>query len=80
MRASRAPWVRKPEPARQCASCAHFRNDPAYLESAFPGLTSLSSGYASVRANDGLCARHQLYLGAGDWCGAYASRNERKPE
>jgi hypothetical protein len=80
MRASRALRVREPEPARQCASCAHFRNDPAYLESAFPGLTSLSSGYGSVRSNDGLCARHELYLGAGAWCGAYLRRNEKQTE
>jgi hypothetical protein len=56
------------EPGQSCRSCVHFRNEPAYLEAAFKGLTSLSSGYASVRADDGLCLRHERYLGARSWC------------
>jgi hypothetical protein len=47
-----------------CGSCAHFRNDPAYLETLFSGLSSLSSAYASVRGDDGHCRRHDRYLGA----------------
>jgi hypothetical protein len=50
-------------PPRQCGSCRHFRNDPLYLEGAIPGLTSLSSGSASVRANDGLCLMHGRFVG-----------------
>jgi hypothetical protein len=60
--------------APYCRDCAHFRNDPAYLERVFPGLTSLSSGYASVRAEDGLCLRHDRYLGARCWCADFAAR------
>ena len=52
----------------RCGSCAHFRNDPAYIETLFPGLTSLSSGDASVRGDDGHCLRHDRYLGAGSSC------------
>jgi hypothetical protein len=37
----------------ECAGCRFFRNDAAYLETVFAGLTSLSSGYGSVRAEDG---------------------------
>jgi len=51
-----------------CQQCQHFQNDPALIEVAYPGLTVLSSGFASVRDFDGLCAHHQLYLSARDTC------------
>jgi hypothetical protein len=51
-----------------CRSCVHFRNDPEYLERLLSGLTSLSSGYASVLADDGLCGRHQRQCSADFWC------------
>ena len=55
-------------PQGRCRSCADFRNDADYLEAALPGLTSLGSGHASVRAADGICIRHDRYLGADSWC------------
>jgi hypothetical protein len=51
-----------------CRNCAHFNADPAMIEQAYPGLTALSSGYASVRDEDGLCNYHQIYLSANDSC------------
>jgi hypothetical protein len=54
-----------------CGTCGHFRNDPAYIEAAFKGMTSFSSGYASARANDGLCTQHDLYLSADSYCPRY---------
>lgn len=48
--------------------CTHFRNDPAFLEQAFGGLTSLGSAYASVRAEDGICLLHGRYLTARASC------------
>jgi hypothetical protein len=60
-----------PAPAR-CGTCRHFRNDPAYIEAAFKGLTSFSSGYASARADDGLCTQHDLYLSADCYCPRYS--------
>ena len=51
-----------------CAGCSHFRNDPAYLEGAFSGLASLSSGYASVIADDGLCLQHDRLTSGRSWC------------
>ena len=54
--------------AGRCGSCAHFRNDPAYLEAALPGLVVMSSGYASVVAEDGICLRHDRYLAARSSC------------
>jgi hypothetical protein len=51
-----------------CQHCAYFQNDPAYIEAAYPGLTVMSSGFASVRDKDGICSYNQIYLSAGDSC------------
>jgi hypothetical protein len=59
------------EPQPQCRACDHFRNDAKYLESVFKGLTSLSSGYGSVRSDDGICLRHDRYLGARSSCAEF---------
>ena len=56
-----------------CGSCRHFRNDPAYLEAAMPGLSSLSSAFASARADDGLCLTHDRYLSARASCARFAA-------
>ena len=55
-----------------CRSCAHFRNDPAWLERTLPGLASLSSAYAAVRDEDGLCLAHGRFTGARQVCPTYA--------
>jgi hypothetical protein len=65
-------------PNAECGHCLHFQNHPAALEMTWPGLTSLSSGFSSVRAQDGLCNRHDLYLSAGDSCIDYAARPNLK--
>jgi hypothetical protein len=54
--------------AVSCAGCRHFMNKPAALEAALPGLSTLSSAYSAVRAEDGLCALHDRYLGADSLC------------
>jgi len=51
-----------------CQKCAHFQNDPAFIEQVYRGLTAMSSGYASVRDRDGFCNYHQIYLSALDNC------------
>jgi hypothetical protein len=58
-----------------CLHCRHFRNAPAYLEEVFKGLNTLSSGYASVRKDDGICVEHDLYLSATARCGRFAARS-----
>jgi hypothetical protein len=63
-----------PHQTGQCASCVHFRNDPAVLEWLFKGLTSLGSGYSSARANDGVCVRHDRYLSARSSCAEFHAR------
>jgi hypothetical protein len=59
--------------ARECRRCRHFRNDAKFLESALPGLTIMSSGYGSTRADDGICLRHDRYLGAHSTCADFSA-------
>ncbi len=51
---------------RSCVNCKFFINDPDRVEQAIPGLTALSSAYASVRADAGICSRHDRFLAP--WC------------
>ncbi|MHB8207497.1 hypothetical protein [Mucilaginibacter sp.] len=57
-----------------CGQCVHFQSDPAIIEAAYPGLKTMSSGYASVRDQDGLCNYNQLYLSARDSCPHFTLR------
>jgi len=57
-----------------CQRCIHFENNPAVIEKTYPGLTAMSSGYASVRHRDGLCSRNDIYLSAGDSCPHFTAR------
>jgi len=59
----------------RCLHCRHFRNAPDYLEGVFNGLASLSSGYASVRKDDGVCLEHDLYLSAMAGCERFTARH-----
>jgi hypothetical protein len=52
----------------RCRACAYFRNDPAYLEAVFAGLSAMSSAWGSTRAEDGLCLKHDRYLSADAGC------------
>ena len=60
--------------AGRCGGCAHFRDDPAYLEAAMPGMASLSSAHGSVRGDDGICLRHDRYLSARAGCSDFSAR------
>jgi hypothetical protein len=60
--------------AQICLGCRHFSHAPLEIESAFPGLSSLSSAYAAVRADDGICEVHGRYVTAASTCNAYLSR------
>jgi hypothetical protein len=59
------------ESTGRCATCSQFRNDPAFIERAMPGLVSMGSAHASVRAEDGVCLRHDRYLSARSSCADY---------
>ena len=57
-----------------CQKCTYFKNDPVFVEEAYPGLTSFSSGFASVRDQDGFCDYNELYLSARDSCSSFVPR------
>jgi len=48
----------------KCGVCRFFTGAPAALERAVPGLNALSSAYGSVRADTGLCERHDVFVTA----------------
>jgi hypothetical protein len=60
----------------RCVDCRHFRNSPEYLEATFKGLAALSSGYASVRKDDGVCGEHDIYLSAMSSCERFSLRTK----
>ena len=55
-----------------CADCRYFNGRPCDIEAALPGLSSLSSAYAAVRSDDGICVLHDRYVAASSLCAAYA--------
>ena len=59
---------------RRCRACRSFRNDPVFMEATFPGLNVLSSAWASVRADDGVCLRHERHLSAEATCPDFERR------
>ena len=60
--------------APSCLDCSQFNAAPLDIEAALPGLATLSSAYASVRANDGLCAQHERYVAASSVCAQHRAR------
>lgn len=63
-----------PAPEVACGRCTRFDGRPHAIEAAFPGLASMGSGSASVRAQDGLCALHGRYLPASAFCADFEAR------
>jgi hypothetical protein len=61
----------------RCATCSWFHNDPLEMEQAIVGLNVMSSGHASVRAEDGLCERLERYLSAQYHCDQYQARADK---
>jgi hypothetical protein len=61
-----------PVRADSCTDCRHFNGRPPDIEAALPGLSSLSSAYAAVRSDDGICALHDRYVAATSLCAEYA--------
>ena len=57
--------------AARCALCRSFQASAQGIEAQLPGLRILSSAFASVRASDGLCARHERYVSAASGCEAF---------
>ncbi len=67
------PYARK----RKCLDCAHFCNAPALMEDEIPGLQVMGSGWASVRASDGLCGKHDIYLAGYYACEDFTPADEK---
>jgi hypothetical protein len=59
---------------RRCADCLHFDGAAGTLEAEIPGLAVMGSGYASVRADDGLCRLHDRYLSGRSRCERFERR------
>jgi len=57
-----------------CGNCKFFNNQPQKMEEEFAGLTTLSSGYGSVRHQDGICNKIKRYLSFYDSCSGYAPK------
>ena len=58
----------------RCRNCRHFRNDAAFVESAFAGLSALGSAWGSTCSDDGLCLRHDRHLSADSYCPDFTPR------
>lgn len=58
----------------QCIRCRHALLRPDHLEAAIPGLNILSSAYGSVRAETGLCRRHDKFITARSACADFESQ------
>jgi hypothetical protein len=58
----------------RCERCVYFDRDPLVIEKAIPGLNVMSSGFASVRGDDGLCAHHDRHVSAHATCNFFKSR------
>jgi hypothetical protein len=74
-----ATWraaVTIPAPPGRCGACRQFANDGTSLETAFPGLVTMGSGFASVRANDGVCKLRGIYLSDRAGCMRFEARRD----
>ncbi len=45
-----------------CQHCAHFIDDPASIEAAFPGLSVFGSAYSSARGHAGICQELDRFM------------------
>jgi len=61
----------------RCSACAHFVDDPADFECAFPGILILSSGQGESRGNQGLCQVHERLLTPTASCERFVTRKTR---
>jgi len=62
-----------------CGICTHFVDEPGRIEAMIPGLTTMGSARASVRADDGICLVHDLIVTARDSCDRFAPRLKEDP-
>src|ERR1700730_6706288 len=65
--------------AAGCGNWRHFSKASPPIQAPLPGLSSLSSAYASVRADDGVCSLHDRYIAAESLCASHAARPVKAP-
>ena len=70
----RAALARNDNARPTCFGCAHFHNDTETIQRVLPGISSFSSAHASVRADDGLCARHDTLINGRGSCADFLGR------
>jgi hypothetical protein len=82
MKPAAGPHIESQAAEHRCGLCRHFCNTPAAIEAAFQGLSSMGSATASVRAQDGLCNHHGLYLSYRDCCPDFfpATESSERPK
>lgn len=56
-----------------CGRCDHFSTDPALLERELPGLAVFSSAAAAIRADDGLCLKHNRIINGQRRCASFTT-------
>lgn len=62
----------------RCGACHHFDNEGATLEASFAAMVTMGSGFASVRAGDGICALRGVYLSDRAGCGSFNQRSGKQ--
>jgi hypothetical protein len=67
-------------PAPSCRTCTHFVGDALAFERELPGFNTLSSGFAAVRGDDGLCKQHQRFVSGQSRCEHFAALRAVRPE
>ena len=65
-----------------CQHCAHFNDDPAFIEAEIPGLTSFGSAYSSARGHAGICQELDRFMDPvlAEYCPSYAPRAPKSEE
>jgi hypothetical protein len=58
----------------RCGACVHFDNEAATLEASFAAMVTMGSGFASVRAGDGICTLRGVYLSDRAGCASFDRR------
>ena len=65
-----------------CQHCAHFNDDPAFIEAEIPGLTSFGSAYSSARGHAGICHASDRFMDPvpAENCRSFAPRAPKSEE
>ena len=62
-----------------CRHCRHFTDQAADIERLVPGLRILSSAYSAVRADNGICLRHDEIRRPAPACADFEAASPQMP-